>query len=97
MSIDWERIQKHKFAEGNTPSHWPKKVKLISMLGLQLFGLDDKSNLYWDGKKVEIRKKLSLSIWQKIGALTTVLSAAIMAYVELADYLEKHKIFLFSY
>ena len=38
-------------------------------------GVDQEAALYWDGKPVEIKRPLSLTVWQRIGAVAVTLSA----------------------
>lgn len=74
--IDWGEIRAHKFASDAPPSDWPAGVRVISVDGTALFGVDDDNQLYWDGKVVELRSPLSLTAWQKVGAVLLVLGTA---------------------
>lgn len=49
-------------------SHWPKHIKTITIDRLDLLGYDDANHLYWDGKRIEVSRRLTLSKWQLIGA-----------------------------
>ena len=78
QEIDWERIRRNAWAKGSAPE-WPKGVKAISMEGLTLFGLDERYRLYWDGRPVEVRRALSLALWERRAAMITVAAAVIAA------------------
>jgi hypothetical protein len=54
---------------------WPPHVWSVGLDRLDYLGVDSAGNLYWDGKRVEIRRPLSLSLWQKIGAVLLAASA----------------------
>jgi hypothetical protein len=84
--LDWATIRSRAFSDAATPADWPRRVHSISMEGLNLLGVDDQYQLYWDGKPIEIKRTLSLSIWQRVGAVTITLSAAAGAMVEVARF-----------
>ena len=48
-------------------------------------GVGDDGALYWDGKPVEVAKRLSLTTWQRIGAVLTVLAALTAAGASVAS------------
>lgn len=73
-SFDWEHARKHALSKYRAPE-WPEHVHGISVDGLCLIGIDADHKLYWDGQAVEIKRPLSLSFWQKAGAVITVLCA----------------------
>src|SRR4051794_8996003 len=67
--LDWERIRKNKWSSGKPPVDWPdQSLKPISLQGLSLFALDERGNLYWDGKPVETRSRVRLTRTQALGA-----------------------------
>lgn len=45
----------------DTPTGWPEEVRPISVEGMGLMGVDGQGMLYWDGKPVEVRRRLDLS------------------------------------
>ena len=63
--VDWEH--KRKVGKSNVPGApgWPKGVHPISLEGLALIGVDDAGLLYWDGRPVEVRRRLDLSRGEK--------------------------------
>ena len=58
---------------------WPSGVKPISIDGLDALGVSDDGYIYWDGKRIVTEKRLTLSMWQKIGAILTVLATLVIA------------------
>lgn len=93
--LDWAKIRANAFADSDPPPNWPPHVNVISVKGLALFGLDDQHRAYWDGKLIEVRSGITLTRWQRIGAVLTVLAAliaasgaSISAYVSLQSYLD---------
>ena len=75
VSQDWARIRRSKWSSVKPPPEWDQSLRPISIDGLSLFALDDKGNLYWDGQSVEIRKRVSLTWPQTIGAFLVGLFA----------------------
>ena len=92
QGIDWKHIRRYAWSEERAPD-WPKGVRGISLEGVSLFGLDERHRLYWDGRPVEVRRTLTLTLWQRLAAITTVLatvitaiSAAAMAWIEVITF-----------
>lgn len=75
---DWDYIRRNAWSKETAPD-WPKGLRGISLEGLDLFGLDERHRLYWDGRPVEVRRTLTLTLWQRLAAITTVLAAVITA------------------
>lgn len=71
--IDWTRIRATAYATAEPPGNWPKHVRPISLNGLNLLGIGEDDRLYWDGKEIQMRRRLRLTWWQglmiSIGAL----------------------------
>ena len=65
--VDWAEVRKFRFAPDKTPDEWPPGVRSISINGVSLFGIHEKSSkLYWDGKEVITRNKIrlgALELW----------------------------------
>jgi len=59
------------------PPSWPDGVAPIRVADLKKIGIDQNRQLYWDGQKIEIRRRLDLTRPQKIVALI-VTAAAIL-------------------
>ena len=61
----------------NQPPNWPEGVEQIRIGDLARLGIDKHRQLYWDGQRIEIRRRLDLTRPQKIAALI-VTAAAIL-------------------
>jgi hypothetical protein len=70
---DWATIRAGAFSTAR-PSDWPENVTALSWNGHSLFGMDRKTReLYWDGDKVVIERKVSLEGWTlALAAIATV-------------------------
>lgn len=68
-----------RMVEGATPdtSRWPAGVRQITIDETGWLGLDDEGRLYWDGNPVEVGRRLTLSRWQKAGAITVAIAAVL--------------------
>ena len=64
---------------------WPANVWNIGMDRLDYLGVDDKGQLYWNGQPLEVRRPLSLSFWQRIGAVAIAVSAVVGALAATAS------------
>jgi hypothetical protein len=53
---------------------WPKNVKSMSWQGIGLLGIDEENRPYWDGRPIEMRRRLELTFWQTL--LAWVIAAA---------------------
>jgi hypothetical protein len=74
--MDWDRVRKNRFAKDQPPSDWPEGVCGISLEGLNLLGVDEKSNNpYWDGKEVVLRTIFRLATFEKGLAIACLLIA----------------------
>ena len=82
--VDWELIRKFAISE-ERPPEWPQNVRAISLKGLTLFGLDEEHRLYWDGNRVEVRNRLSLTLWQRVGAVIIAGSTFVGALAAVAS------------
>lgn len=50
---------------GGSPPDWPRGVEPISLDDLNRLGIDSEHQLYWDGRRIEIRRLLVLTRFQK--------------------------------
>lgn len=82
--MDWDSVYKNRFCKETNPK-WEKHIHPISSDGTGLLGVDDDNNLYWDGKQIEIKKRVILSVWQNIGTVIVVIATAIMAFTAIYD------------
>ena len=80
--------RKH-YAQSTTPpkAHWPQNVRSISVEGLDNLGISDNGELYWDGKRLEVEKKVTLNLWQNMLAAITAGSALVVAVVSVIAYI----------
>ena len=65
---------------------WPDHVRPISIDELNRLGISDDGKLYWDGKEIIIKRKLSLSLAQRIGTVIVTVSIASQALIMLWDW-----------
>ena len=54
---------------------WPSGVQPIGIEDLDRLGLNADNELFWDGKRVEIRRALVLTSFQKVGAVIVSICA----------------------
>jgi hypothetical protein len=57
-----------------TPPPWPRGVEPIGVEDLNRIGIDGRHQLYWDGRRIEIRRSIALTGLQKwvAGVVTVV-------------------------
>ena len=67
---DWEKVG--RISRERHPER--SKEASISLEGLALLGLDNQTQLYWDGKPVVITQRLTLSWWQRVWAVLAALA-----------------------
>lgn len=88
-----ESGRKHP-AQSTTPAvdGWPEGVRPISMDGMGHLGVGDDGTLFWDGKPVEVRRSVTLTWWQRLGAVlvagsavVAAAAAAVSAYVDVVS------------
>lgn len=58
---------------------WPADVTPIGVEDLDRLGLDEHNQLFWDGKRVEVRNRLDLSRLQKLFAVVVSFFAVLGA------------------
>jgi len=59
--------------------HWPEHVEPITIGQLDMLGVDSKQNLYWDGKRLKVERRLKLSGLQQISAGLILLATIVAA------------------
>jgi hypothetical protein len=57
------------------PSGWPPGVERISLEDLGRLGINPRQELFWDGRHVEIRRRLTFTGVQKLIALVVTICA----------------------
>lgn len=61
---NWEKTRKFRRSDSR-PDEWPEGVYSISMNGLSLLGLHEKTNkLYWDGNEIVTRSIVRLGTYE---------------------------------
>jgi len=50
-------------------SQWPAGIRQISVKQMGYMGVDDAGTLYWDGKPIEVRKRLDLTRGERVFAV----------------------------
>lgn len=58
---------------------WPDNVWSIGVNRIDLLGVDEEGSLYWNGKPIEMKRPLTLTVWQRVGAVAVALSAVVAA------------------
>jgi hypothetical protein len=69
-------------------STWPEGVTPITLDQLVRLGVGRDDQLHWDGRPVVTRRRLDLTLWQKIGAVLvtiTVMAGGIGGLVQGVD------------
>jgi len=61
--MNWDVVRKNRFAQNVVPPRppdWPDHVSPISLTGLVLIGIDEKTNeMFWDGKRLVTEKRFT--------------------------------------
>ncbi len=60
--------------------HWSPHIKRITIAQLDMLGVDDQQNLYWDGKRLKVERRFKLSGLQQVSA-GLILIATIVAAI----------------
>lgn len=65
MASDWDLIRRYRLSE-ERPPEWPEGVYGVSMKGIGLLGIHEKSGkLYWDGREVITRSAIRLGTFER--------------------------------
>jgi hypothetical protein len=59
----------------NTSPGWPSDVERISLEDLGRLGINARQELFWDGRRVEIRRRLTFTGFQKFVAFVVTICA----------------------
>jgi hypothetical protein len=60
-----------------TPPNWPEGVREINVENLASLGINDSGELFWNGRRIEVRRRLRLSWWQNAGAAAVVIATVL--------------------
>ena len=71
-------------------SGWPPHVRTVNFEDIGRLGVSEENGktLYWDGKPVEVRKKISLTWRQGIIALMAALGSVASGVVAILEYMK---------
>jgi hypothetical protein len=61
------------------PRNWPPDVTPISVEELDRLGVNARNQLYWDGKRIEVRNHIDLTRLQKVLAVIVSICAVLGA------------------
>jgi hypothetical protein len=73
---------------------WPKGVKQLVVGDLKRLGIDDDHQIYWDGRRIEIRKSIVLTGFQKIVATVVTVIGLLAGLSTIATGVNNATIFL---
>lgn len=82
---DWADIRRNANSGVQPPEDWPPGVKPISMAGASLFGIDGRDRLYWDGRPLAY--KVKLSAFQNFLVIIGALGAFLSGFTDALEYL----------
>ncbi len=72
---DWDTVRKYKLSDDHPPE-WPKGVRAVSMKGVALLGIHEKTGkLYWDGE--ELATSIGLKRYERILATIGAICAVV--------------------
>jgi hypothetical protein len=66
---------------------WPDDVQSISADDLERLGIDSRDQLFWDGRRVEIRRRLDLTGLQKLVAVLRGIGGVLSGFTDAAGFL----------
>lgn len=70
---DWDHVRRNARSAEGAPG-WPDNVRALTLTGLDLLGIDETNQLYWDGAPIVVRRRLDLTFWQKVWAVIAALA-----------------------
>lgn len=77
--LDFEEVRRNKFSLVKTPADWPSHVRSISLEGVALLGVSEKTGrLYWDGEEIVTRVQLGR---REIALAVAVAASAVGVFV----------------
>jgi len=64
--MNWDHIRSVRFTKEPTPQDWPEDIRGISIEGVSLLGVHEKTGkLYWDGKEIRTRNMILLGTYER--------------------------------
>jgi hypothetical protein len=86
-ATNWEGVRQHRFTK-ERPEGWPGGVFGISLKGLNLLGVHEKSgSLYWDGKEIKTYRSIRLGTFERWVAVIAAVGTFGTFVVNLARFL----------
>src|SRR6516162_5011019 len=79
---------------GHRPADWPADVDPISLEDLGRIGINSQQELFWDGHRVEVRRRLMLTGFQKLIAFVVSVCAILGALGGFATGFNNASVFL---
>ncbi|WP_158933308.1 hypothetical protein [Acidisphaera sp. S103] len=76
------------------PPKWPEGVEPIGLEDLNRIGIDSERQLYWDGRRIEIRRILDLTTFQKRIAVIATIVGLFAGLATIATGINNASIFL---
>ena len=76
------------------PDGWPSEVEPIGIEDLSRLGIDRSDQIYWDGRRIEIRKAIVLTGVQKVIALIVTVVGVLAGLATIATGFNNASIFL---
>jgi len=88
--MDWDRIRRVRFTKDTTPMNWPEDVRGISIEGVALLGVHEKTGkLYWDGKEIVTRTLFKLDTLERWLAIITIVCVVGNFAINVANFLNE--------
>ena len=56
---------------------WPEGIRAITVENLASLGINDAGELFWNGTRVAVRRRLLLTWWQNIAAFIVVMATVL--------------------
>lgn len=79
---------------GRSPLKWPKGIEPVGMEDLNRLGINSEHQLYWDGRRIEIRRFLVLTRFQKWSASVVAIVGLLAGLATIATGINNASIFL---
>jgi hypothetical protein len=74
--MDWSHTRANKFSK-DRPEEWPPDVQGISLTGLNLLGINQRTGkLYWDGAEIVTKNLFQFQTYERVIATFALLVAA---------------------
>ena len=71
------------------PPHWPDGVEQLTFEHTAKLGVGRDNQLYWDGKPIVTKSKISLPWFVNVAAVAAGLAAVVMAGLDILRFLQE--------